>query len=99
MVIDGGRRMKLRTIKELINGKYKNIDLDKTYTGKAMNIINATYIFTYIAYLISIVSDVRTEFVLKQATIGAGICMLLVIITGIFGLYFALCETYIGEDY
>lgn len=33
--------MKLRTIKELINGRYENIDLDKTYTGKAMNIINA----------------------------------------------------------
>ena len=89
--------MKLRTIKELINGKYENIKLDNTYTGKVMNIINATYLFTYIAYLTSIVSDVRTEIVLKQAVIGAGICMLLVLITGIFGLYFALCETYIGD--
>ena len=91
--------MKLRTIKELKNGSYKNIKLDDTCTGKAMNIINATYIFTYIAYLMSIMPDVLTEFALKQAFIGAFICMSLVIITGIFGLYFGLCETYIGEDY
>lgn len=91
--------MKLRTIKELKNGNYKNIELDNTYTGKAMNIINATYIFTYIAYLISIMPDVLTEFTLKQAFIGAIICMILVIATGFIGLYFALCETYIGEDF
>ena len=90
--------MKLRTIKELKNGNYKNIELDNTYTGKAMNIINATYIFTYISYLILKMPFPPTELALKQAVIGAGICMLLVIITGIFGLYFALCETYIGED-
>ena len=90
--------MKLRTIKELINGRYVNIDLDETYTGKAMNTLNFTYILAYISYLILKMPFPPTELALKQAVIGAGICMLLVIITGIFGLYFALCETYIGED-
>ena len=99
MVIDGGRRMKLRTIKKLINGKYKNIDLDKTYTGKIMNSLNYTYILAYIAYLILNMPSTLTELALKQATIGAGICMLLVIITGIFGLYFALCENFVEEKY
>jgi hypothetical protein len=89
--------MKLRTIKELINGRYVNIDFDETYAGKNMNRLNFTYILVYVAYLILKMPDRLTELALKQATIGAGICMLLVIITGIFGLYFALCETYIGD--
>ena len=90
--------MKLRTIKELINGRYVNIDLDETYTGKIMNMLNATYVFLYISYVILKMPFPPTELALKQAVIGAGICMLLVIISCIFGLYFALCETCIGED-
>lgn len=89
--------MKLRTIKELKNGIYYNIDLDKTYAGTIMKMLNHTYILVYIAYFIFKMPFPPTELALKQATIGAGICMLLVIITGIFGLYFALCETYIKE--
>ena len=98
MALTGGKRMKLRTIKELINGRYVNIDLDETYTGKIMKMLTSTYILAYIAYLILKMPFPPTELALKQAIIGAFICMSLVIITGIFGLYFGLCETYIKEQ-
>lgn len=71
--------MKLRTIKELINGRYVNIDLDETYTGKIMKMLTSTYILVYIAYLILKMPFPPTELALKQAVIGAFICMSLVI--------------------
>ena len=94
MATIGGEMMKLRTIKELKNGIYRNIELDETRTGMVMNFLWRLYICTYFLYLLLNIE----ELTFKQTVIGGVICILLLAITAVFGFYFVSCELFIREE-
>lgn len=83
--------MKLLTIKQLKNGRYRDINLDKTITTFVMKLYLAISPLAYMIYVI----------VFQPSKIMSAIVVISLIISYFLmypiGYYFMCCETYISE--
>lgn len=83
--------MKLLTIKQIKNGRYRDINLDKTITAFVMKLYLPISALAYMLYII----------VFQPSKIMSGIIAISLIISYFLlypiGYYFICCETYISE--
>lgn len=84
--------MKLLTIKQIKNGRYRDIDLDRTITGLVMKLYLPISTLAYMIYLLVFQPNETTATIVTISLIISFFLLYPI------GIYFACCETYKGES-
>ena len=84
--------MKLLTIKQIKNGSYRDIDIDKTITGLVIKLYLPISTLAYMIYLL-VFQPSKTMATIVTISLIISFFLLYPI-----GFYFACCETYKGES-